>query len=62
MKKYHRELMRVCAEAGLHPRKIVHRKKHLCIICDEGPLFCSSTPSDWRTIRNMKSQARRLLF
>ena len=62
MKKYHRELLRTCMEAGLHPHKIERRKKHLRIVCDEGVLFCSSTPSDWRSMRNLKTQAKRLFM
>ena len=61
MKKYHRELIRVCREAGLHPCRIERRKKHLRIVCYEGILVCSSTPSDWRSMRNLKTQAKRLI-
>lgn len=35
------------------------RASHFCIVTPGGPVFCSSTPSDVRAIRNLVSMLKR---
>ncbi len=60
MNKHKRDCKRICYEAGLHPIRIEHRRKHLAVICEEGMLICPSTPSDRRFRHNLASFARRM--
>ena len=60
MTKHLRDCIRICEDAGLGVREARHRAKHLVVICDEGPVFFASTPSDWRWTRNARAFARRL--
>jgi hypothetical protein len=58
MRKHKQELLSVCRDAGLNPISVSHRGKHLCVECEEGRLFCPSTPSDRRYRHNLRSVAR----
>jgi hypothetical protein len=60
MTRYHRELHRVLAEAGLTDVTIRHTRKHLKIICTEGLLTVAATPGDRRNLLNIRAAARRL--
>lgn len=35
------------------------RASHICILAPGGPVFCSSTPSDIRAIKNLVSMLKR---
>jgi hypothetical protein len=35
------------------------KKAHFCVVTPAGPVFCSSTPSDIRAIRNLVSMLKR---
>lgn len=61
MTKYHRDLNRVFAEAGLTDVAIRHTRKHLKIVCAEGLLTVAATPGDRRNLLNIRAAARRLV-
>ena len=61
MNKQMRDYRRLCRRAGLHPTSIEHRGKHVAIVCAEGSLICACTPSDWRSSRNLRAIARRMV-
>ena len=62
-----RDLERLLATVALQANaKLVEVRKtnhgHIKARFDRGPLvFTSSTPSEWRTTKNLKAQARRAL-
>lgn len=61
MTRYHRELYRVLAEAGLTDVSIRHTRKHLKIICGEGSLIAAATPGDRRNLLNIRATAKRMV-
>lgn len=61
MTRHQRDCVDICRSAGLNPVRIEHRGKHIAVVCVEGKLFCSSTPSDHRFKHNLKADARRML-
>ena len=61
MTRYHRELLRVLAGAGLNDVRILHTHKHLKIVCAEGRLTVAATPSDRRNLLNIRAAAKRLV-
>ena len=60
MNKHHRECVEICRLAGLNPTGIEPRGKHIAVVCDEGRIFCASTPSDRRARHNLMAIARRI--
>lgn len=60
MTKYQRECLSVCRVAGLSPVGVEYRGKHWAVVCTEGKLFCATTPSDYRNLRNLRRSAQRL--
>ena len=60
MRKHHRDCRAICEDAGLTVLGIDPRRRHLVVLCDEGPLFMPCTPSDRRWRLNARAQARRL--
>jgi hypothetical protein len=61
MTKTERECVNVCHEVGLTTLQIEYRGKHWAVVCEEGKLFCPSTPSDHRYLQNLRRSAKRLL-
>lgn len=60
MNKHHRDCVRLCREAGLHPFETENRGKHWAVVCIEGRVFCPCTPSDHRWRKKLYSVARKL--
>lgn len=59
MRKYWNELMDVILGEGLTITD-VRVGRHIKIICEEGCITAAKTPGDWRNMRNIRSQARRM--
>jgi len=62
MTKHQRECLNVCRDAVLRLVGVGYRGKHWAVVCStESKLFCATTPSDQRYLRNLRRSARRLL-
>lgn len=59
MRKYRKELESLISTEGLTISD-VRVGRHIKIICKEGCITASKTPGDWRNMRNIRSQARRM--
>ncbi len=59
MKKHLRELEAILLAEGLTLLAVI-RSKHLKFVCEEGRLVGPATPSDRRSLRNFRGEARRL--
>lgn len=59
MRKYRNELRNVILAEGLTIIDI-RFGRHIKFICEEGCITAAKTPSDWRNIRDIRSQARRM--
>lgn len=60
MTKYERESIAMCEAEGLTGVSVRHRRKHLVIESDQGPITISCTPSDRRSRLNIRAIARRM--
>jgi hypothetical protein len=62
MTKIERLALATCRDVGLHVLEIEHRGKHNAVVCREGRIFCSASPSDGRRyLHNLKQTAKKLL-
>ena len=59
MRKYRNELMDVILAEGLTIND-VRVGRHIKVICEVGCIIAAKTPGDWRNMRNIRSQARRM--
>jgi hypothetical protein len=60
MKKIVRDYQRLCATEGFDLRGIAVRGGHYALQFERGTIFCPSTPSDHRNMRNLRASIRRL--
>ena len=60
MKKIVRDYQKLCATEGFDLRGIAVRGGHYALQFERGTIFCPSTPSDHRNMRNFRASIRRL--
>lgn len=65
VQKWIREVVSMVEEAGARVTNLEHRRKHLAVFCRYGNnkfvLFTSKTPSDVRTLQNLRTNLRDLI-
>lgn len=56
-----RTVLRKLKAKGYKPKPKIKgsRRRHFCIVTPGGPVFCSSTPSDVRAIKNLVAMLKR---
>jgi biotin operon repressor len=51
------KLVRALQQQGVRVKKT--KKSHICVITPKGPVYCASTPSDGRAIKNAIAMLKR---
>jgi len=54
-------LRKKCKLQGISPPILTKKKSYVTVDCNGGKVRIPTTPSDWRSIRNMKSDFRKYL-
>lgn len=60
MKKIVRDYKKLCATEGFELLDVATRGGHYALQFERGTIFCPSTPSDRRNMRNLRASMRRL--
>jgi len=50
-------LVKALQQQGVRVKRT--KKSHICVITPKGPVYCASTPSDGRAIKNALAMLRR---
>ena len=61
MRKHRKTCIEICAAAGLTVKGWERRSKHLMIVCAEGIVTCSCTPSKRQWRHHVANSARKVL-
>lgn len=56
-KKDFQKLVRALQQQGVRVKRT--QKSHICVITPKGPVYCASTPSDGRAIKNAIAMLKR---
>jgi len=54
-------LKRLCKTRGIAAPILTKKKRYVTVDCNGGKVRIPTTPSDWRSIKNMKSDFRKYL-